>query len=105
MYSGATTSKPEKSCFFCGGSSETLHEASTFNIGTRVCDCVHHLQDRVLIAKLSAVCGKISQEAVYHAKCLAELYYKVERSKQSTIIGHEKRIQGIALAQVVAYRE
>ena len=66
---------------------------------------MHHLQDRVLIAKLSTVCDKISQEAVYHAKCLAELYNKAERSKQSTINGHEKRIQGIALTQVVAYIE
>ena len=82
-----------------------LHEASTFNVGTRVRDCAHHLQDRVLIAKLSAVCDKISQEAVYHAKCLAELYNKTERSKQSTINGNGKRIQGIALAQIVAYRE
>ena len=82
-----------------------LHEASTFNIGTRVRDCAHHLQDRVLIAKLSAVCDKIFQEAVYHAKCLAELYNKTERSKQSTINGNGKRIQGIALAQIVAYRE
>jgi len=30
--SGTTTSKAEKSCFFCGSYSETLHEASTFNI-------------------------------------------------------------------------
>ena len=38
--SGATTSKAEKSRFFCGRSSEKLHEASTFNIirykGSRV---------------------------------------------------------------------
>ena len=102
---GATTSKPEKSCFFCGSSSETLHEASTFNIDTRVRDCAHQLQDKVLIAKLSAVGDMISQEAVYHAKCLVELYNKAERSKETTIIENEKRIQGIALAQVVAYIE
>ena len=59
----------------------------------------------MLIAKLSAVCDKISQEAVYHAKYLAELYNKAERSKQTTINGNRKRIQGIALAQVVAYIE
>ena len=103
--SGATTSKPEKSCFFCGSSSETLHEASTFNIDTRVRDCAHQLQDKVLIAKLSAVGDMISQEAVYLAKCLVELCNKAGRFKQSTINGNEKRIQGIALAQVVAYIE
>ena len=47
----------------------------------------------------------ISQEAVYHAKCLVALYTKTERSKQSTINGNEKRIQGIAIAQLVAYIE
>jgi len=89
---GATTFKPEKSCFFSGSSSETFHEASTFNIDTRVRDCAHRLQDKVLIAKLSAVGDMISQEAVYHAKCLVELYNKAESSKQSTINGNEKRI-------------
>ena len=86
--SGATTSEAEKSCFFCGRSSETLHEASTF----------------VLIAKLSAG-DMISQEAVYHAKCLVALYNKADRSKQSKINGNEKRTQGIILAQLVAYIE
>ena len=102
--SGATTSKAEKSSFFCASSSETLHEASTFNIDTRVHECAHQLQDKVLIAKLSAG-DMISQEAVYHAKCLVALYNKAERSKQSTINGNEKRIQGIALAQLVAFIE
>lgn len=86
--SGATTSKAVKSCFFCGSSSETLHEASTFNIDTRVRECAHQLQDKVLIAKLSAVGDMISQEAVYHAKCLVALYNKAQRSKQGTINGN-----------------
>ena len=47
----------------------------------------------------------ISQEAVYHVKCLVALYDKAERSTQSTINGNEKRIQGIALAKLVAYIE
>ena len=103
--SGATTFKPETSCFFCGSSSETLHEASTFNIDTRVRDCAHQLQEKVLIAKLSVVGDMISQEAVYHAKCLVEPYNKAERSKQSTINGNEKKIQDVASAHVVAYLE
>jgi len=61
--SGAPTSKAEKSCFFCESSSETLHEASIFNIDTRVHECAHQLQDKVLIAELSAG-DMISQEAV-----------------------------------------
>ena len=81
-----------KAVFFRGSSSETFHKALTFNIDTRVCDCAHQLQDKVLIAKLSAVGDMISQEAVYHAKCLVELYNKAERSKQTTINENEKRI-------------
>ena len=73
-------------------------------IDTRVRECAHQLQDKVLIAKLSAG-DMISQEAVYHAKCLVALYNKAERSRQSTINRNEKRIQGIALAQLVAYIE
>ena len=72
-YYGAATFKPGKSCFFSGSSSEMCHEALTFNIGTRFRDCAHHLQDRMLIAKLSAVCDKICQEAIGHAVYLAEL--------------------------------
>ena len=59
----------------------------------------------MLIVKLSAVGDMISQEAVYHAKCLVALCNKAEKSKQSTINGKEKRIQSIALAQLVAYIE
>lgn len=47
----------------------------------------------------------ISQEAVYHAKCLVALYNKAERPKQSTIIRNEKKIQGIASAHLDAYIE
>ena len=66
---GATTSEAEKSCFFCGSSSETLHEASTYQ-----------KQDKVLIAKLNALGDMISQEAVCRANCLVALYNKAERS-------------------------
>ena len=59
----------------------------------------------MFIAKLSTVGDMFSQEAVYHAKCLVELYNKAERSNQSIIDGNEKRIQGIALAHLVAYIE
>ena len=54
--------------------------------------------------KLSALVGDmISQEAFCHAKRLVTLYNKAEMPKQSTINGSEKRIQDIALAQLVAY--
>ena len=58
-------------------------------LDTRVRECAHQLQDKVLIAKLSAG-DMISQEAVYHAKCLVALYNEVERSKQITINGNKR---------------
>ena len=58
----------------------------------------------MLIAKLSAG-DMISQEAVDHAKCLVSLYNKAERTKESAMDKDEKRIHGIALAQLVAYIE
>ena len=48
--SGASTSKAEMGCFFCGGTSETLHQASTFNVDDRVRQCAFQLQDKVFIA-------------------------------------------------------
>lgn len=97
------TSKAEKSCFFFENSSEMLHEALTFTRDTRVDDSAHQLQDKVLITKLSAVGDMISQEAVHHAKCLVALDNKAERSKQSTIVGNEKKNQGIASAHRSSY--
>ena len=101
--SGAASSMTkEVSCFFCSSASGTLHQASTFNEDVRVRECAHQLQDEVLIAKLSAG-YLISQEAVYHAKCLVLLYNKAERLNQNPASSDEKVIQGIALAQLVAY--
>ena len=102
--SGASTSKAEMGCFFCGGTSETLHQASTFNVDDSVPQCTFQLQDKVLIAKLSAG-DLISQEAIYHAKCLVSLYNKAGRLNQNTEDGDEKIIEGIALAQLVAHIE
>ena len=57
-----------------------------------------------MIAKLSAG-DLISQEAVYHAKCLVSLYNKAGRLDQNTEDGDEKIIEGIALAQLVGHIE
>ena len=62
-----------------------LHHASTFNMGERVRKRPILLQDRVLLAYLSAD-DLISQEAVYHSNCLVTLYnkaLKVERKNSS----------------------
>ena len=103
--SGAASSMTkEVSCFFCSGATGTLHQASTFNVDARVRECAHQLQDEVLIAKLSAG-DLISQEGVYHAKCLVLVYNKAERLNQNPASSDEKVIQGMALAQLVAYLE
>lgn len=62
-----------------------LHHASTFNMGERVRKCPILLQDRVLLAYLSAD-DLIFQEAVYHSNWLVTLYnkaLKLERNNSS----------------------
>ena len=63
--------------FFCDNASGTLYKASIFNTGARVRKCAIELQDRVLLAKLSAG-DLLSQETLYN-KAL-----KVERKNPSS---------------------
>ena len=71
----------------------------------RVRKCAHILQDSVLIAKLS-VGDMMSQDAVYHAKCLSMLYRKANQENLSDVKGsEEKMLHGIALAELIAYIE
>ena len=59
-----TTSK--EVCFFCeSGTSDPLHEASTFSLDMKVRKCALDIEDEKLIAKLS-VGDLIAQEAKYH---------------------------------------
>ena len=92
-----------KACFFCGLASGDLHEASTFNIDRNVRKCAVDLQDTVLLAKLS-VGDLISQEAVYHSKCLTSLYNRAREPKSGEQCT-EKQIHGIVIAELVAYIE
>ena len=86
-------------CFFCGQSNETLHKASTFDIDERVRKCALVLQDTLLLAKLSAG-DMISQDAVYHAKCLVLLYNKASRVQSEDVKNlDDKRLLGIVLAK------
>lgn len=102
--SGARSSNLKSCCFFCDDSSGPLHQASTFNVDERVRKCALQLGDKMLLAKLSAG-DLISQDAVYHSKCLVALYNKAQRSCDYSENRDEKVIQGIALAQLVAYIE
>ena len=54
---------------------DTLHNVSTFDLDVRVRQCALKLQDKPLLAKVSAG-DLIVQEAKYHAQCLASLYNK-----------------------------
>ena len=93
-------------CFFCdkGPKEEPLHEASTFDLDIKVRKCALKLQDKPLLAKLSAG-DLIAQEAKYHVKCLTSLYNKARDAKfceetESDAINH-----GIAFAGLVSYIE
>ena len=104
--SGARSFNVKTSCFFCETDDDTsgeLHKASTFKLDARIRKCALQLEDKVLLAKLSAG-DLISQEAVYHSKCLVELYNKT-RVFEVVQSRDEKVFQAIALAQLVEYIE
>ena len=65
------TKSVEPTCFFCEEPAglTCLHEASTFDIDSRVRKCAQALQDTKLLAKL-APGDMIASEAKYHANCL-----------------------------------
>ncbi len=94
-----------ETCFFCGKSADgdTLRNASTFEVDIHVRQCALKLQDKPLLAKLSAG-DLIAQEAKYHPQCLASLYNKARDAKEpeSSVddINH-----GIAFAGLVSYIE
>ena len=102
--SGMRNSNVRSCCYFCEDASGTLHQASTFTMDARVRKCAIQPQERVLLARLSAG-DLISQEAVYHSNCLVTLNNKAQRFSENTEGGDEKLLQGIALAQLVAYIE
>ena len=64
-------------CFLCedASTSESLREASTFRLDSRVRRCALELQDERQLAKLSAG-DMVTQDAKYHPRCLVSLYNK-----------------------------
>ena len=62
----------EATCFFCDepAGSAGLHNASTYDIDKKVCQCAFELEDTALLAKL-APGDIIALEAKYHGRCLA----------------------------------
>lgn len=92
-------------CFFCDKPAvgeKSLHNVSTFELDIRVRQCAHELQDRSLLAKLSAG-DLIAQEAKYHKDCLTSLYNK---SRDKIDVTDESDINhGIAFAGLISFIE
>ena len=80
-----------------------MRHASTFQIDFHVRQCALKLQDKPLLAKLSAG-DLIAQEAKYHAKCLASLYNKA-RDVNTLDSNVDDVNHGIAFAGLVSYIE
>ena len=77
-----------ETCFFCGkpaSSGKPLSEASTFGVDTKVRQCAIKLQDKQLLAKLSAG-DLIAQDAQYHVQCLVSLYNRARETKNLMIM-------------------
>lgn len=69
-------------CFFCGENDGVLHKASTMRLNQNVRECAHDLRDRNLLAKLSAG-DMVAIDAVYHNICLAKIYKRAEKSRET----------------------
>ena len=94
-----------ETCFFCGkfAAGDALRNASTFDIDIHVRQCALKLQDKPLLAKLSAG-DLIAQEAKYHPQCLTSLYNKA-RDKKAPESNVDDINHGIAFTGLVSYIE
>ena len=82
---------------------DALRNASTFDIDIHVRQCALKLQDKPLLAKLSAG-DLIAQEAKYHPQCLTSLHNKA-RDKKAPESNVDDINHGIAFAGLVSYIE
>ena len=94
----------ESRCFFCEKADGELHLSSTFQLDKNVRRCATELNDTNLLAKLSAG-DMISQDAMYHTKCLANLYNKVRPTTKDENLRKLHEFEGIALAELCSYIE
>lgn len=92
-------------CFFCDkpAAGDDLCNAATFQLDICVRQCALKLQDKPLLAKLSAG-DLIAQEAKYHTQCLVSLYNRA-RDKKPQESNVDDVNHGIALAGLVSYIE
>ena len=99
------TKSVEPTCLFCEEPAglTRLHEASTFDIDSRVRKCAQELQDTKLLVQL-APGDMIASDAKYHAKCIVGLYDKVSRGDtRSDSDDADDHLHDIAFAQLVSY--
>ncbi len=103
--SGEHKHDSKETCFFCGKSAarDVLRNASTLEVDIYVRQCALKLQDKPLLAKLSAG-DLIAQEAKYHARCLASLY-NIARDTKVPESSADDVNHGIAFAGLVSYIE
>ena len=93
--------------FFCNEPAGTtnLHVASTHKLDRKVQKCALQLEDRELLAKLSAG-DMIVLEVKYHRNCLTTLYSKArqatEKQEKEENYSH---LHNIAFAELVAFME
>ena len=81
-----------------------MSKASTFGIDANVRQCALKLEDKPLLAKLSAG-DLIAQDAQYHSQCLVSLYNKARETKSSEESDMDTVNHGIVLAELVSYIE
>ena len=107
LSSGEASSTSENTCFFCakpGTTGKLLCKASTFGMDVRVRQCTIKLQDKELLAKLSAG-DLIAQDAQYHLSCLVSLYNQARETSSSQDSSGNALNHGIAFAELVSYIE
>ena len=102
----SSSSTAQCCCFLCDNQagSVPLHKASTFELDKHVRKCALKLEDKPLLAKLSAG-DLITQEAKYHTQCFVSLYNKARDAKTSVEMDTDRDNYCIALAELVSYIE
>lgn len=99
--------KTKSICFFCdlpAQDGSSLCSASTFGLDARVRHCALKLEDKPLLAKLSAG-DLIALDAMYHVQCLVSLYNRTREKKNTNETETDTTNHGIAFAELVSYIE
>ena len=97
-----------EACFFCDkpalDGKFLTRKASTFGLDMNVWKAAMKLQDKSLLAKLSAG-DLIALNALYHLNCLTSLYNRARKTKLSEDSYRDRMNHGLAFADLVSYIE